>query len=219
MDLLRAVDIYCERIDAGFASEPLNAASNAAFFLAGWLLLRRARSWDDRLLAALVALIGAGSLAFHIFATVWAGWLDVVFILAFIYAWLARFLARVAGLGWLGVGVGLGLYIVLSRAITTSFPPGSLNGSYSYLPPLLALAVLAGYAGWKRHPGGRRLVAAAGIFAVSLALRTVDQAWCDAWPYGTHFLWHCLNAVVLYGAATALGVSAAPRAASRAPPR
>jgi hypothetical protein len=47
-------------------------------------------------LALLVALIAIGSFLFHTFATVWAGWLDVVFILAFIYAFLAAFLARVA---------------------------------------------------------------------------------------------------------------------------
>jgi hypothetical protein len=33
---------------------------------------------------------------------------------------------------------------------------------------------------------------------VSLALRTADFAVCDAFPPGTHFIWHVLNATVLY---------------------
>jgi hypothetical protein len=36
------------------------------------------------------------------------------------------------------------------------------------------------------------------IFMVSLALRIVDLDICDAFPLGTHFLWHVLNAVLLY---------------------
>jgi hypothetical protein len=34
MDLTQAVDIYCERTDASFWSEPLNAATNIFFIAA-----------------------------------------------------------------------------------------------------------------------------------------------------------------------------------------
>ena len=36
------------------------------------------------------------------------------------------------------------------------------------------------------------------MFVVSLAFRTMDQAVCPAFPLGTHFIWHLLNAGVLY---------------------
>lgn len=36
------------------------------------------------------------------------------------------------------------------------------------------------------------------MFAVPLALRTADLPLCAAAPVGTHFLWHVLNAVVLF---------------------
>ena len=42
------------------------------------------------------------------------------------------------------------------------------------------------------------MLIAAAIFIVSLALRIVDLDICDAFPLGTHFLWHVLNAVLLY---------------------
>lgn len=209
MDLSRSVDIYCERTDPSFWSEPANALTNIAFLVAAWFIVRAWRvagpvPADARVLAALVALIGVGSFLFHTFATVWAGWLDVLFILAFIYVFLARFLARVAQWRWLAVVAGLAAYWLLAQAITAPFPRGALNGSYSYLPPLLVLALLAGWARSLGHPGARRLAAAAGVFLASLVLRTVDQDLCASWPLGTHFAWHCLNGLVLYLAATSL---------------
>jgi hypothetical protein len=33
---------------------------------------------------------------------------------------------------------------------------------------------------------------------VSLTFRTIDIAVCDAFTLGTHFVWHMLNAVVIY---------------------
>lgn len=45
---------------------------------------------------------------------------------------------------------------------------------------------------------GRWFLYAAGVFAVSLTLRTLDEPLCVAFPLGTHFLWHCLNATVLF---------------------
>jgi hypothetical protein len=209
MDLWRSVDLYCERTDPGFWSEPLNAASNAAFLVAAALIVRHSRApggtpFDARVLAALVALVGVGSFLFHTFATVWAGWLDLIFILAFIYVFLARFLARVAGWNWIGIAVALAGYWVFSRVLTAPFSPGALNGSFSYFPALAALTGLAVWGGLKRHPGVRRLGLAAGLFAVSLAVRTVDLALCADWPLGTHAIWHCLNAGVLWLAATGL---------------
>jgi hypothetical protein len=41
------------------------------------------------------------------------------------------------------------------------------------------------------------LLQAALIFSLSLFFRSIDGAVCPAWPAGTHFLWHILNALVL----------------------
>ena len=42
------------------------------------------------------------------------------------------------------------------------------------------------------------LAAAAGVFLVSLCFRTIDREICAAFPLGAHFLWHLLNALVLW---------------------
>jgi hypothetical protein len=213
MDPWRQIDLYCERTDPGFWSEPANAITNAAFLLAAVLVWRGAvdaqpRGRDARLLAALIGLIGAGSFLFHTLATVWTAWLDQGAIALYIYVFLWLFLARVAGLRWWGALGGLGVFAVASRALTAQFPPGSFNGSYAYLPALLALGLLTAYA-WRRgHAGAARLAAAAGVFVLAIALRTVDQSLCAAWPLGTHFAWHCLIALVAYLTATALRPSA-----------
>jgi hypothetical protein len=209
MDPWRQIDLYCERTDPGFWSEPANALTNAAFLLAAVLVWRGAAgARDGRVLASLIALIGAGSFLFHTVATVWAAWLDQGAIALYIYVFLWLFLARVAGLPWWGALGGLGVFAVASRVLTAPFPPGSLNGSYGYFPALLALGLLATDLRRRRHAGAARLAAAAGVFVVAIALRSVDQTLCAAWPPGTHFAWHCLVALVAYLTATALAPSA-----------
>jgi hypothetical protein len=218
----RHIDIYCERTDPSLWSEPLNAASNAAFFVAavlGWRWAARVRdaggrSWDLRLLAALAALVGCASLAFHILAQVWSAWADGLAILAFIYAYLARYLARVAKLQWPGIVVGLAAYAALDALAGRTIPKAALNGSGMYLAALLSLAALAAYARSRSSAAAPWLLAAAGTFLISLGFRTVDLGVCDAWPPGTHFLWHLLNGTVL-----ALAMRALAAAALRAPGR
>jgi hypothetical protein len=204
------IDLYCERTDWSFWSEPLNALTNLAFLLAAILIARRLRreqgtvAWDAALLAALAALVGIGSFLFHTFATVWAHSLDLGFIAAFIYVFVARFLTRVAGLGWFGVLVGLAVYFALERGMRAALPPDALSGSAMYLPALLALTAFTAYAWRQSDPAAPRLGVAVAVLVVALALRTIDQAVCATWPAGTHFLWHLLVAWGLYLAATAL---------------
>ena len=32
---------------------------------------------------------------------------------------------------------------------------------------------------------------------LALVFRTIDMALCDVWAYGTHFVWHCLNGLMV----------------------
>jgi hypothetical protein len=87
-------------------------------------------------------------------------------------------------------------FAALSNALAIAVPREVLNGSTGYFPALGALLVI----GWllKGSVQGRAMLTAAAIFVASLALRIVDLDVCDAIPLGTHFLWHVLNAVLLY---------------------
>lgn len=210
MDWQRSLDLYCERTDPSFWSEPVNALSNVGFLVAAVALAMRARAdggrvpGDVSILALLIALIGIGSFVFHTVATVWASLLDVVFIQIFIYVYLTRYLRRIVGVNLIWMVGGLVLYALFERALTGGFAEGALNGSYRYLPALVALIAMAVYARRAQPAAFPPIAVAAGLLCVSLTLRTVDSAVCKAIPLGTHFLWHLINAGVLYCAAVAL---------------
>jgi hypothetical protein len=200
MDWSAPVLLYCERSDASFWAEPLNAATNAAFLIAAAAAFWRWRSAAGRDLPALaliiiVVAVGLGSFTFHTVATRGASLADVIPIAIFIYGYLLLAVRR-----FLHFAPGASLAIVVAfaaaaQAIAALAPPRFLNGSVGYLPALAALiAVAAATDGATR----RSLVIAALVFSVSLALRTADLSVCGFLPIGTHFLWHVLNAAVLY---------------------
>ncbi|WP_433270528.1 hypothetical protein ACQPZF_10030 [Actinosynnema sp. CS-041913] len=207
------VDAYCERLSAGFWAEPLNAVSNLAFLVAAALLWCRHRPGPRslRALPVLLALVGLGSLSFHTVATRLTSALDVGFIAAFVLWYLVVFAHWFLGARWLVAWLAVPAFAVL--ALVTSPPAGLIpGGSGGYLAPWLALVVVAVVAAARRQPW-RELAWAAGIFVVSLTLRTLDQPLCGVWPSGTHHAWHALNAVVLF--LVAAGAIRQARAAAR----
>lgn len=215
---------YCERgIDASFWGEPLNATSNAAFWiaaLAGFLALwRQGYSIGGRipelLLCCLVAVIGTGSFLFHTFATPWAAVADVLPIGVFMFAYVAYAVRRFLGANVLLTLLALGAFIAaLYLARTMACPPiladivsasrgRCLNGTFAYVPAFLALIIIAVTLCVLQHRAWTWLLVASGVFFVSMVFRTFDQEWCQQLQFrgyttGTHFLWHILNAATLY---------------------
>lgn len=200
MDWSRAIDSYCERIAPGYWGEPLNLVSNLAFLVAAGVAWRlSAGDRIGRILAALIAVIGVGSWLFHAHAQMWALLADVVpiqtFVLVCIAAATTRFFAVPV---WAGAAAALA-FLPAAALVTRTIAAlaGPLNGSVAYLPVAL---MIAGYAValHRRAPAtARGLGGAAALLGLSLAFRTIDMAVCPAWPWGTHAVWHGLNAVVL----------------------
>jgi hypothetical protein len=63
----------------------------------------------------------------------------------------------------------------------------------------VVITLVIGTYHWRTQAVSRfALIAAAGTLVVAVALRTLDAAVCDAFPLGTHFLWHLLVAAVTY---------------------
>ena len=205
MDWTAPVDIYCERLDASFWAEPVNALTNAAFFAAALIGLRAARA-QGRLdaptltLIGLIFAVGTGSFLFHTFAQRWAGAADVIPILLFIVTYFGLAIWRFFGARAAeGVALALGFLLFASglRAAAASALPPAFAPAIGYLPALVALTVCGGLLALRRHPAAGWLLAAAAVFTLSLTFRSLDQRLCDVWPLGTHFLWHILNGVVL----------------------
>lgn len=200
------LDAYCERAgDPGFWAEPVNAVTNLAFIAAGvwiWQIYRSGgvslrRTWDIAILIALIFATGLGSAAWHTVATRWALLADVIPITLFMHFYLGVFLVRIMGLGWPMAMAGVAVFFGAGIGFGQVFPPGTLNGTIMYVPAYLTMLLMAGILSRRRIPGARILWTVAGVWTASLFFRTVDEAWCDWFPMGTHFLWHCLNAIVL----------------------
>ncbi len=195
------VDLYCERIGTGFWAEPINALTNISFILAAWgawRLSRRSSTLSPGiwLLLATAVAIGIGSFVFHTVATHWARVFDVLPILIFQLLFLWLYGRRVIALT--RPTSGLLLVGFLAAAFLGRQFPAVLNGSLIYAPAFLAILALGLYHARTAANGQFDLLAAAAVLAAALFFRTIDNAVCTAFPYGTHFLWHLLNGLVVY---------------------
>lgn len=213
------IDIYCERVGQAFWAEPVNAVTNAAFVIAAiaaFVLARRrcVTQFAPYLLILLIAIIGTGSFLFHTFATHWAMLADVIpimtFQLIFIYSY-ARHVMYSKYQDLLGIYAVFAILVLLFGRL----PQDWLNGSLSYAPALIVLLSLSFWHMRNARAARWTLPSAALVFIVSITFRSIDMVVCPAWPLGTHFLWHTLNAVVLYLSVHAILVNLPVRRAAR----
>lgn len=197
MDWTRAIDAYCERTDTSYWSEPVNAVTNLAFLIAGLVMWRRSMG-AGRVLAAVLFVIGIGSWLFHTHATAWAAMADSLPILVFTLIYI--FLANRDFWGWPAwtAALGAAAYVPYSMALTPVFEALPFFAISSFYWPLPTLIFAYAFLLRGRAPVlARNLAIGAAILCVSLTARSLDQTLCAAFPLGTHFLWHILNAVML----------------------
>lgn len=199
---------YCERAGLSFWAEPLNALSNGAFLLAalaGLVLLRRTgrRDWPAGVLTGLVFAIGIGSFLLHTMPQRWTLLADVVPIQLFALLYFGLALQRLLGFSPMVAGLGTLAFLAASlglSALLAPWLPAAARGSAGYASFALALFGVAAALRLRNAAGGTtRLIGGAGlVFALSLTLRSLDGAACQQMPFGLHWVWHLLNATVLY---------------------
>ena len=195
------MDVYCERVGPGLLAEPLNAVTNASFLLAAWaawVLASRTGTLSSggRVLIALAAAVGVGSLMWHTFATPWALILDTVPILLFIVWYLWLYTRTV-----LDASPPIAIASVVAFLVATVLAlqySHVLHGALVYTPGLLVVLVLGVAHARERRAERVALLAAVGVYAAALVFRTIDQEVCPVLPIGTHFLWHSLIGLVTY---------------------
>lgn len=198
---MESIDIYCERVDPGLWAEPVNALTNGAFFIAAYFAFRLAKKQDQHsrapwILLTLITLIGLASLSFHTMATRLTGLLDTISIAVFLSGYLWVYCLRVMK-ATLPIAA-LHVAIFLTALVGGLQIPSMLNGSMMYAPALVYVIGLGIYHYRNQKIARNGLLLTGGIFIVSLTFRTIDNAICGSFPLGTHFLWHCLNAVAIY---------------------
>jgi Ceramidase len=195
-----SVDIYCERLDASFWAEPMNAISNLSFIVAG-LLLWRQRSPRSTLMAILIILIGFCSFSFHTFANRLTGLLDVLAIAMYLLVF-----AFLIPMQWSRSSILIQLGSVLLLIISIVFSQlliGYLKPPFPWLPPGIylgawfALFIYTLSSQFLNKPAARYLWLAVIVFPFSLLSRQLDMPFCD-FIGGAHWLWHLLNGLTLY---------------------
>ena len=201
MDWTAPIDGYCERLDASFWAEPVNAATNAAFLAAALVMALRLRGTRLPVALALVWIviaIGIGSLLFHTFAQPWAGVADslpiLLFILVYLYAATRDFLGASWKLSAL-VTIGYFPFAAVTVPLFRLIPGLGDSAGYATVPTLMLI-----YAGllWRQAPRtAHGLVLAAILLSTSITFRALDEPLCGVFPLGTHFMWHLLNAAML----------------------
>ena len=196
------MDAYCERVGMGVFAEPLNAVSNVSFLLAAlaaWVLATRigALSTGVRVLIALGASVGIGSILWHTYPNMLTLILDSVPILIFIMWYIWLYARNVIGMRPL-FAVASAAAFLLATFLALPFA-GVLHGAFVYTPGLIVTLVLGVLHARDRRRAARfTLLAAAGVYLAALFFRTIDNEVCPVLPIGTHFLWHLLIGLVTY---------------------
>lgn len=199
MDLSQQFDAYCERTDLSYWSEPINAVTNAAFIIAAIIMWRRSHGLPGaHVLCVILFAIGVGSYLFHTHATAWASLADVAPIGLYILTYL--FLVNKDVMRWplWGAVLGTAAFIPYAAIIVLAMnqlPFFNISNFYWTVPILLLIYALMIRSRFRQTAYG--FCIGAGILTLSITLRSVDEILCNAFPSGTHFLWHCLNGLML----------------------
>lgn len=203
---------YCERGASGaLLAEPINAFTNLAFLIAGYLGFRvlkekQIKSKEMRALPWMLSLVGLGSFIYHTARNSTTLIFDALPIYFFIlYAlfltlselFKSRMKSIFALVGFVGLEVFLSIYV----------PREFLNGSIRHIAAIVFI-ILIGWFAVKRYGNTvvRPLAGVIGLYAFAIFFRSID-AWICTWiPIGTHFLWHILAAFAGYQAIYLLAV-------------
>ncbi len=194
------VDIYCERLAPGLLAEPLNLITNLAFIIAAIVIWPRIKGdFAAQLLAVVLASIGVASGLFHSFATSWTGAADSLSILVFILIYLFFAMRRLFAFSSGAAAIGTVAFIPYAAAVAylVNMTVGSLNGSFVYIPVPVLILIFAFLVRREFPVVARGFVIGVLILSASLFFRSIDEGICGGFPIGTHFLWHCLNGVML----------------------
>lgn len=213
--LLDPIDLYCERTDGSFWSEPLNLLSNAGFLLLAWRLYVLAGRVEKELarqalvyLAVIATLVGIGSALFHSMPNHLTQFADVLPISIFV-ALSVFFYFRERSERSLPIRRSLTLcllFVLLApiAGIIFGLAPYLSKGEY-YLGLMPALACLAFFEENKRKQS--RIIAATTLFIGAFSARSLDAILCPNFPLGSHFLWHLGSASAAYFMASVQALS------------
>lgn len=196
----------CERHELGFLAEPLNVLSSFAFIFVAISIykyyrreedLERKWIWDIHALTFICFIIGMNSVVFHAFPTPATELLDTLSIVLFIMIYFWSVLFRIGRCNFFQATICFVAFVGFSHILVHQFPR-ALNDSIGYLSSMIALIMIAVHLHLKARPSSQHFMLAAIVGVCSLFCRAIDRDVCSMLPTGTHFIWHTLNATLLY---------------------
>jgi hypothetical protein len=196
----------CERTALGPLAEPLNVLSSLAFIFVAVAIYRHYHRhedlqkkwiWDVHALTFITFLIGLNSVAFHAFPNPTTELADTLTIVLFIILYFWSVLFRIGRTNFFQALICFVAFVGFSHILVHQFPR-ALNDSIGYLSSMIALIMIAVHLHLKARPSSSHFMFAAIIGVVSLSCRILDRELCEETFIGTHFLWHTLNATLMY---------------------
>jgi hypothetical protein len=197
---------YCESPIFSSFFEPLNTVTNLFFMIVGCILivqLRRKGKLDSKAiyLSSLMILIGFGSFAWHFYRSDITLLADSIPIAIFVISYLYFYLAHITKKNIYRLLLFLGFFIY--TPILTIFlnrHSGDLfgNGGAGYIAAISYFLLLQIFNYINSIPVISRSLLIILIFSISIFARQIDMYACEKIAFGTHFLWHILNSLVLY---------------------
>lgn len=196
----------CERTALGPLAEPLNVLSSFAFIFVAVTIYRHYHRhedlqkkwiWDVHALTFITFLIGLNSVAFHAFPNPTTELADTITIVLFIILYFWSLLFRIGRTNFFQALICFVAFVGFSHILVHQFPR-ALNDSIGYLSSMIALIMIAVHLHLKARPSSSHFMFAAIIGVVSLSCRILDRELCEETFVGTHFLWHTLNAALIY---------------------
>ena len=114
---------------------------------------------------------------------------DVVPIQAFILVYLGLATVRFFAVPWWAGVVAAAAFVPASALAAAGIGAvlGPLNGSTGYLPVPILIALYAAALRRRAPEAARGLLIGAGLLAMSLVFRTIDEAVCPAFPRARTF--------------------------------
>ena len=204
INLNTSIDIYCERVSSDLFAEPINFLSNIAFIIAFYILIRRLKdaSFGDKalkncstILTYIILFIGLGSFLFHAFGNLWSAFADtfpiMIFILFYLYIAVRFYLKQNNFVAATALIIFLSLNVFLGYA--------GIEEISSYLTALFAMLLISVISLMRDEIEiSRGLFTTSIIFMISLTFRQLDNFACSYMSLGTLWIWHILNAILLY---------------------
>ena len=196
----------CERQAVGWMQEPLNLLSSFAFMAVAISIYRyykreddlaRRWIWDVHALTFITFIIGVNSIIFHAFPTPTTELLDTLAIVFFIIIYFWSVLFRIGRCNMFQATICFVAFVGFSHILVHQFPK-ALNDSIGYLSSMIALIMIAVHLHLKARPSSQYFMLAAIIGVCSLFCRAIDKEVCHVLPVGSHFIWHTLNATLMF---------------------